>query len=57
MQTLLKPILLQKDHGLTEENLRVDIDNIVYLGGELVRFREQTVTSGQLSTGQMHSVL
>lgn len=57
MLTLLEPILLLKDTGLVEENLRSDIDDIVYPGDELIRFREQAVTSGQLSTGQMHVVL
>ena len=57
MQTFLEPVLREKDNGLTEENLRVDIDNIVYPGEELVHFREQAVTSGQLSTAQLHAVL
>ena len=57
MQTLLEPVLVQKDLGLTENNLRMDIDNIVYPGDELIRFREQAVTSGQLSMEQMHVVL
>ena len=57
MQTFLEPILKQKGNCLTEENLRVDIDNIEYPGEELVHFREQAVTSGQLSEAQLHTVL
>ena len=57
MQTFLEPVLREKDNGLTEVNLRVDTDNIVYPGEELVHFREQAVTSGQLSTAQLHAVL
>ena len=57
MRTFLEPILKQKGNCLTEENLRVDIDNIEYPGEELVHFREQAVTSGQLSEAQLHTVL
>ena len=57
MQTLLEPVLIEKDKGLVEENLRVDIDSIAYPGDDLVRFREQAVTSGQITMGQMHDVL
>ena len=57
MQTLLEPVLVARDMGLTEENLCVDVESIVYPGDELMQFREQAVTSGQISTGQMQAVM
>ena len=57
MRTLVEPVLLDINNGIVEENLRTDIDTIVYPGDDFVQFREQAVTSGQLSTSQMHAVL
>ena len=46
-----------KRFWINSNNLRVDIDNIVYPGDKLIHFRKQAVTSGQLSMEQMHVVL
>ena len=36
MQNLLEPVLVERDMGLTEENLCVDVESIVYRGDELM---------------------
>ena len=42
---------------MTDGNIRTDIDGIVYPGDEFIQFLEQAVTSGQLSTCQVHAIL
>lgn len=58
-KTFLEPILHEVDDGMQEGNVRTesDVDNIDYDCKEFIKFKEQAISSGQLSFGQLHEVM
>ena len=53
----LKPILNEVCVGMQEGNIRTDVDDIDYQSSYFQQFKEQSVSSGQLSHAQLHEVM
>ena len=53
----LEPILNQVDNGMEDGNIHTDIDDIDYESSQFQQFKEQAISSGQLSNAQLHQVM
>ena len=53
----LEPILNQVDDGMQDGNIRTDIDDIDFESSQFQQFKEQAISSGQLSNAQLHEVM
>ena len=43
--------------GMQDDNLRSDVDDIDYQNSRLQQFKEESISSGQLSYAQLHEVM
>ena len=53
----LELILERVDDGMQDGNICTDVDNIDYECSQFQHFKEQAVSSGQLSSAQLHQVM
>ena len=56
-KVFLKPILHNVDIGMQDENIRTDIDDIDYDISVFRQFKDQSVSSGQISYARLHTVM
>ena len=56
-RTFLEPILHNVESGMQDSNIRTDIDDIDYNNTTFQQFKDQSVSSGQLSSARLHVVM